>query len=220
MDQSTPVQQTPKPKNNTTALILLSIIAVLGVGFGIYGMVSGAKSSTPAAKTPDNSKQQGQEQQSQEQSSEEPDSQDISDNPEASKEERYQAFLNNLAKKPQGHYIYTLDKNGHYATDLSNDDFSITNDGAEICTDAGKDVVSAFVGPRGNAEPVVYFLKKNGDLYVCELADSGKYETKKIENAKYIIDFAAGVGVDGNTFFTYLIDIDGNVITMPNDLNL
>ena len=215
MEQSQSQPQSTNTKGYKIAIVLLTIIAIAGVGFGVFGMLS--KSSEKTDATPETKPASEQTQ------------------PTDNKDERYQAFLNNLSKTNDEDTFSSelaiggdttmmafIEKGGRFSASTSNPAWS--GDG-NICDDT--DVVVAFVGRHGQALPVVYYIKKTGELFVCTQSGKDSYETKKIENAKYIIGFRNGYSDSfdetmGNTTThqTYLIDIDGNIIPMPNDFQL
>lgn len=221
-----PIKTTPeaskthKNKNQllVISLIICAILALAGIGFGIYGVIASnhyssevndlksmiaEKDKTIAnLKNPENP--------------ENPETPDEPKNPEEPQANSYTTFADNLAKNhiPSvfGYYYHytgsdnvrnavwvNIDQNCHLTiTDLDNNNQTIAE---------ADNIISAYFVQVGNGSvPYFYMIHKDGTVSRINISEDANHALEKLDGYTNI------VAVSGSSdLLAYLIDINGNI---------
>lgn len=226
--QNPPVANSPKPQKSTAktskplviSLVICAILAVAGIAFGIFGLITANHESSMVSDLKDiiADKDQTIANLKNPDSPTEPTPDTPADTPTTSEPQTnsYSLFVNNLAKtySPRifGHYYhYTgtdniertvlagVNQNGHLTiTDLDDNDKLIAE------ADGVANIYYVQIGNGG--VPYFYLFHKDGKVSRISLLNIDDPTIEPLNDYKDIVSV-----LKGSDLFAYLIDINGNV---------
>lgn len=210
----------PKPNTNPSlpiiALVVCAILALGGLAFGIYGIItSNSKSSEISDLKAQNAEKDQTIANLTTQQPETPGN-DPTTPPTEPTTNSYAIFADNLAKNhPEGvfgyYYHYTgtdntkktmlarIDQNNHLTiTDLDNNEHLIAEE---------DNVISVYFINVGNSgTPYFYIIYKDGKISRICISEDTDHTIERLNDYNNIVSV-----IEGSDLFAYLIDINGNV---------
>ncbi len=221
LSQNTPPTVTPPPvtaKSAPSSLIPIIICAVLalgGIGFGIYGMISSSHKSSEISSLQEQLTQQ-------EPAPTKPEIETTT--PETPKEEittpetpdPYAVFASNLAKNYHGtvlgqYYHWTGSDNVEYTMSADVDENNHLqiidlNNNQQIIAEADNIISVYFVKLGNGGVPYFYMISKNGQVSRLDISDTSSHTIENLNDYTNIVAV-----MQGGDLRAWLIDIDGNI---------
>ena len=170
--------------------VIACVLAICGIGFGIYGMVRTPQKDDPVADV---------------------------DTPKKEDETGlYESFLNNLSKNNLSvfgyYYHYDGSTNVLHTVLAEIKDYHLKiidlSDNSKVIVEADN-IVSAYFVKVGNGDvPYMNLIKKNGGVARVDISEIGNREIEDLEGYSNIVSIYGG-----SDLLAHLIDIDGNMYT-------
>ena len=220
IDAETPVVDNQQKSGNglKIATAVACVVAVCGIGFGVYGMMQSAQKDNQISdlkvqvKDPDG-EVMTLETEKIETSDENGTTITIADSMVTS----YESFANNLIKSNSGKVITIYGANSserleQAQIDGNNDNhLTINVNGATVAEDDGVLSVYRMNGVGNGGNTYFYYIKKDGSVFRVQVSPEGVGygEIEEVDDGhKKIVSV-----MDGSGFCPRLIDIDGNLYT-------
>jgi len=214
-----PVMDSGKQDNGKgwkIATAIASVVAVCGIGFGVYGMMQSSQkdnqiSDLKVQVEDSNGKITTLETEKIETTDGNGTTVTIADTIADS----YQIFSNNLAKNYAAtvfgyYYHYTGSDNVKrtVAARVENSHLTITDiDGGSAVIAEADGIISAYFVEVGNGGvPYIYLVKKDGSVARIDISENGARTIENLDGYEKIVSIFGG-----GDLYAHLIDIDGNV---------
>ncbi len=204
-----------KPKKNSSmilGMVLLAILAIGGIGFGVWAMLDGNAQKENLNNQISSLTTQNNELLEQIGASDSDNIVDVNADLDT-----WEYFSNNLLKRPMiatgGYWHYTGSDNEYKMVSAHKDaegQLTININGEDVSADGFENVILVYFVHYGNgADAYFYVIEVDGSVYRMEVAEGMTYELEKVGDYTKIISV-----VENGDLSNDLIDINGNVYNL------
>lgn len=190
------------------ATAIACIVAVCGIGFGVYGMIQNSQKDNQISSLNSQIKDL-------EESMDIKPSENIESSEPTITTDIYENFANNLSKNNSvtvfGHYYHWTGSDNvkrTVASRIENSHLTVrdTDNGNTVIAEADG-IISAYYVEIGNGGvPYMYLIKKDGSVARIDISENGTRTIEDLDGYEKIVSIFGG-----GDLYAHLVDINGNV---------